>query len=47
MLEHIYEDGNECMIFGDFNIAWPSDSFYRNRIESIVNNNGLRQIVTV
>lgn len=31
--------------FGDFNIDWTQNSFYKNKIESSLNDNGLKQIV--
>lgn len=44
-LEEICEDANDVIIAGDFNIDWSIDSFYKKRIERILNDNGLKQIV--
>ncbi|XP_037822581.1 serine protease/ABC transporter B family protein tagA-like [Lucilia sericata] len=35
----------DIIISGDFNIDWSQNNFYKNKIENIINDNGLNQIV--
>ena len=43
-LEELCEDSNDIIIAGDFNIDWQTD-FYKSKLESILNDNGLKQIM--
>ena len=43
-LEELCEKSNDIIIAGDFNIDWQSD-FYKSKLESRLNDNGLKQIM--
>ena len=43
-LEELCENSNYIIIAGDFNIDWQSD-FYKSKLESILNDNGLKKIM--
>lgn len=44
-LEDLSEEVCDIVVTGDFNIDWANNNFYRNKIERLLNDNGLRQIV--
>ena len=43
-MEELYENSNDIIIAGDFNIDWQSD-FYKSKLESLLNDNGLKRIM--
>lgn len=44
-LDFISERNCDMIITGDFNIDWSKNGFYKNRMQSAINNNGQKQIV--
>lgn len=44
-LEEICEDANDVILAGDINVDWSIDIFYKKRIERILNDSGLKEIV--
>lgn len=46
ILEDLCEKSVDIIIAGDFNIDWKKDNFYKEKIENLLNDNGLKQIVT-
>lgn len=45
VIEEICEQNCDIIVTGDFNIDWSKNSFYKNRIESCLNDSGIKQIV--
>lgn len=44
-LEVLSEKNCDILIMGDFNIDWSKNSFYKMKVQSLMHDNGLRQIV--
>lgn len=44
-LEEICEQNCDIIITGDFNIDWSRDGFYKQQIERLLSDNGMKQIV--
>lgn len=45
LMEELTEKDTDIIIAGDFNIDYNRESFYKSRINNILNDNGLKQIV--
>lgn len=45
ILEEVCEENCDIVIAGDFNIDWNRDEFYKEKMENIIKDNGLKQII--
>lgn len=45
ILEELSEKNTDIIIAGDFNVDWAKESIYRSKLEQIINDNGLKQLV--
>lgn len=45
LIEEICEQNCDIIIAGDFNIDWNKNEFYKSKIQNILDDNGLKQVV--